>query len=605
MAETPETHYVKSDDVHIAYQVLGDGPFDLLFVPGFVSNVEALWRSPDQSAFFRRLASFSRLILFDKRGTGMSDRTAHDFTLEQRMHDVQAILDAIGCKQAALFGVSEGGPMSLLYAATYPQRTSALVLYGSYAKRSLAPDYPFGWDDQQWQRVLDDIDLKWGSPQSLAIGMRTAGSGDDALRAERVAAYYRAAASPGAAAAIMRMNRDIDVRHILSATHVPTLVLHRTGDPVIEVGHARYLAQHIPGAKLVELDEPLHTPWLGNRDAILDVVERFLTGAQHIREPERLLATVLFADIVGSTERVAAIGDSPWRELLNEFHAQVREVLQFYRGREVSTAGDGFLAAFDGRLEPSAVPARSGTLYGLLASNCAVAFTPANANSSVAILLVLPSISVREWPRSRPRARFWSHKPSVILSRVRAWRSRTGGRIGSREYQTSGACSAPSRISPFGNHPASDSHRTSLIVIVIVVRPRRGIIVGLWPAVVIRRRRAVVVGLRCRRALGGRCVTILRHRLRRRAAGKYRPAALRQIRPVRPQAGDDPADIGDLRRAEPPHIGRAGHLLLGRPAILDRQRGINCGNAAADNEHNTERQSLCPHHRFLSVPRAE
>jgi hypothetical protein len=225
---------------------------------------------------------------------------------------------------------------------------SALVLYGSYAKRSLAPDYPFGWDDQQWQRVLDDIDLNWGTPRSLAIGMRTAGSGDDTLRAERVAAYYRAAASPGAAAAIMRMNRDIDVRHILSATRVPTLVIHRTGDPVIEVGHARYLAQHIPGAKLVELDEPLHTPWLGNRDAILDAEEWFLTGAQQVREPERLLATVLFADIVGSTERVATLGDNPWRELLNEFYAQVREVLQLYRGREVSTAGDGFLAAFDG-----------------------------------------------------------------------------------------------------------------------------------------------------------------------------------------------------------------------------------------------------------------
>src|SRR6516225_10237495 len=302
MAETPETHYVKSDDVHIAYQVLGDGPFDLVFVPGFISNVEALWRSPDQSAFFRRLASFCRLILFDKRGTGMSDRANQDFTLEQRMHDVQAILDTVGCKKAALFGVSEGGPMSLLYAATYPQRTSGLVLYGSYAKRSPAADYPFGWDDEQWQRVLEDIEVKWGSPRSLAIGMRTVGSGDDELRAERAAAYYRASASPGAAAAIMRMNRDIDVRHILPATRVPTLVVHRTGDPVIEVGHARYLEQHIPGAKLVELDEPLHAPWLGNRDAILDAVERFLTGAQRVRDPERLLATVLFADIVGSTE---------------------------------------------------------------------------------------------------------------------------------------------------------------------------------------------------------------------------------------------------------------------------------------------------------------
>jgi class 3 adenylate cyclase/pimeloyl-ACP methyl ester carboxylesterase len=348
MAETPETHYVKSDDVHIAYQVLGDGPFDLLFVPGFVSNVEALWRLPDQSAFFRRLASFCRLILFDKRGTGMSDRGTHDFTLEQRMHDVQAVLDAIGCKQAALFGVSEGGPMCLLYAATYPQRTSALVIYGSYAKRSRAPDYPFGWDDQQWQRVLEDIERNWGSPQSLNIGMRTEGIVDDPLRADRIAAYFRASASPGAVAAIMRMNRDIDVRHILSATRVPTLIVHRTGDPVIEVGHARYLAQHIPGAKLIEFDEVIHPPWSGNRDDILDTVEQFLTGGHRVREPERLLTTVLFADIVGSTERVAAIGDNPWRELLNEFYVQVRELLQHYRGREISTAGDGFLAAFDG-----------------------------------------------------------------------------------------------------------------------------------------------------------------------------------------------------------------------------------------------------------------
>jgi class 3 adenylate cyclase len=348
MAETPETRYVKSDDVHVAYQVVGDGPFDLLFVPGFVSNVEAVWRSPDQSAFFQRLASFCRLILFDKRGTGMSDRGTQDFTLEQRMHDVQAILDAIDSKQAALFGVSEGGPMSLLYAATYPQRTSALVIYGSYAKRSLAPDYPYGWDDRQWARVLEDIEKNWGSPQSLNVRARTGSSGDDPLGADRVAAYFRASASPGAAAAIMRMNREIDVRHVLPATRVPTLVAHRTGDPVIEVGHARYLAHHIPGAKLVEFAGQDHTPWLGNRDIILDTVEQFLTGARHVRESERVLATVLFADIAGSTAQVAAMGDRPWRELLNEFYRVTREVLQDYRGREISTAGDGFLARFEG-----------------------------------------------------------------------------------------------------------------------------------------------------------------------------------------------------------------------------------------------------------------
>jgi pimeloyl-ACP methyl ester carboxylesterase len=184
MAEIPSTHYVKSDDVHIAYQVLGEGSFDLLFVPGFVSNVEAIWQSPEQSAFFRRLASFCRLILFDKRGTGMSDRGSQMFALEQRMHDVQTILDEVGSKRTALFGVSEGGPMSLLYTATYPERTSALVLYGSYAKRSWAPDYPFGWKDDQWQLVLDDIEHRWGTPQAVSIAMRVPSVADDRHIAE-------------------------------------------------------------------------------------------------------------------------------------------------------------------------------------------------------------------------------------------------------------------------------------------------------------------------------------------------------------------------------------------------------------------------------------
>jgi class 3 adenylate cyclase len=348
MAEIPSTHYVKSDDVHIAYQVIGEGSFDLLFVPGFVSNIETIWQSPEQSAFFRRLASFSRLILFDKRGTGMSDRSSQIFTLEQRMHDVQAILDAVGSKRAALFGISEGGPMSLLYTATYPDRTSALVLYGSYAKRSWAPDYPFGWKDEQWQTVLDDIEYHWGSPQSLNIAMRAPSIAGDPHTAERIASYYRASASPGAAGAILRMNREIDVRIVLPATRVPTLILHRTAEHVIDVGHARYMAQHIPGAKLIELAGEDHQPWLGDRDTVLNEVEKFLTGKHQVIEPERVLATVLFTDIQGSTERAAALGDHSWRELLEAFYARVREVLKQYRGREINTLGDGFLAAFDG-----------------------------------------------------------------------------------------------------------------------------------------------------------------------------------------------------------------------------------------------------------------
>jgi class 3 adenylate cyclase len=278
----------------------------------------------------------------------MSDRSSQIFTLEQRMHDVQAILDAVGSKRAALFGISEGGPMSLLYTATYPDRTSALVLYGSYANRSWAPDYPFGWKDEQWQTVLDDIEYHWGSPQSLNIAMRAPSIAGDPHTAERIASYYRASASPGAAGAILRMNREIDVRIVLPATRVPTLILHRTAEHVIDVGHARYMAQHIPGAKLIELAGEDHQPWLGDRDTVLNEVEKFLTGKHQVLEPERVLATVLFTDIQGSTERAAALGDHSWRELLEAFYAKVREVLRQYRGREINTLGDGFLAAFDG-----------------------------------------------------------------------------------------------------------------------------------------------------------------------------------------------------------------------------------------------------------------
>jgi class 3 adenylate cyclase/pimeloyl-ACP methyl ester carboxylesterase len=347
MAEIPETRYVKSDDVHIAYQVLGKGPPDLLFVSGFVSHIEAIWQSAEASALLRRLASFSRLIIFDKRGVGMSDRGSQIFTLEQRMHDVQAILDAVASKQAVLLGVSEGGPMSILFAATYPERTSALVLYGCYARRAWAPDYPFGWRDERWHQVLDNMERHWGTPQGISIEMWAPSLAHDAQAAERMASYFRAAASPGAALAIMKMNRDIDVRHVLPAIRVPTLILHRTAERVISMENARYMAQHIPGAKLVDIPGEDHV-WWHDGGAIIDEVEEFITGGRQVHEPERVLATVLFIDIVGSTERAAALGDHAWRDLLAAFHAQVREVLKQFRGREIDTAGDGFFAAFDG-----------------------------------------------------------------------------------------------------------------------------------------------------------------------------------------------------------------------------------------------------------------
>src|SRR5262245_41027609 len=227
-------------------------------------------------------------------------------------------------------------------------RTSALVLYGSYAKRSWAPDYPFGWKDDQWEQVFDNFERHWGTPQNIAVTMYTPSLAGDPEGCARRAAYLRASASPGAAISIMKMNREIDVRHVLPAIRVPTLILHRTAEQVIDVANARYMAQHIPGAKLIELAGVDHNYLTGDRDALLDEVEVFLTGARHVHEPERVLATVLFADIVGSTERAAALGDHSWRELLAAFCAKARAVLQQYRGREINTSGDGFLATFDG-----------------------------------------------------------------------------------------------------------------------------------------------------------------------------------------------------------------------------------------------------------------
>ena len=334
--------------MHIAYQVVGDGPFDMVFVPGFVSNVEAVWSSPPRARFLQGLASFCRLILFDKRGTGMSDRTSQIFTLEQRMEDVHAVMRAAGSEHAAVFGFSEGGPMSILFAATYPQRTRALVFYGSYAKRSWSSDYPFGWTDAQWEVLLADIEHNWGKPQGVLLERWAPSIAREEQPAKAAAAYFRAAASPGSALAVMKMNREIDVRDILPSVRVPTLVLHRVDERVIHIDNARYMASRIPGAKLVELPGIDHTPWVGDFEPIVQETAEFLTGTRHAAEAERELATVQFIDIVQSTERAAALGDRKWREVLEAFQSLVRQELARFRAREIDTAGDGFLAAFDG-----------------------------------------------------------------------------------------------------------------------------------------------------------------------------------------------------------------------------------------------------------------
>ena len=342
----PETRYAKSGDVNIAYQVVGAGPRDLVLVPGWVSNIEVFWEEPGLSRFLRRLASFSRLILFDKRGTGLSDRVTDLPTLETRMDDVRAVMDAVGSERAALLGYSEGGPMCALFAATYPARTSALIMIGSYGRRTWAPEYPWGPTPEQLEDFFRMCEREWGGPVGLEA------RGPSVARDERFRQWWarllRMGASPGANLALLRMNAEVDVRHVLPAVRVPTLILHSVGDRALDVRASRYMAERIPGAKYVELPGDDHLPWLSDADAILDEVEEFLTGVRHGPEPDRVLATVMFTDIVGATERAVALGDRRWRDLLDAHHGLVRRELTRLRGHEVDTTGDGFLATFDG-----------------------------------------------------------------------------------------------------------------------------------------------------------------------------------------------------------------------------------------------------------------
>lgn len=342
----PETRYARSGDVNIAYQVTGAGPIDLVYVMGWVSNVDAFWQEPSVASFFYRLASFSRLILFDKRGTGLSDRVPIDRlpTLEQRMDDVRAVMDAAGSERAALFGVSEGGPMCSVFAASFPHRTSALVMYGSYAKRVWAPDYPWAPTPEARERWYSLLEREWASGADVEV---LAPDADERFR-EWWARYLRMSASPGAAVALGRMNTAIDTRQLLGAIRVPTLILHRTGDRDIDVGGSRWMAGQIAGAKYVELPGDDHLPWVGDQEAILDEVEEFLTGVRRGPDPDRVLATILVTDIVDSTRRAAELGDRGWRDLLEHHHRVVRGELERYRGKEIDNAGDGFFASFDG-----------------------------------------------------------------------------------------------------------------------------------------------------------------------------------------------------------------------------------------------------------------
>jgi pimeloyl-ACP methyl ester carboxylesterase len=353
-----ETRYARSDDVHIAYQVVGDGPVDIVFSPGWITHVELAWEDPFEAAFRRRLASFSRLIVFDKRGTGLSDRVPVNELpiLEERMDDVRAVMDAVGSEKAALMGISEGGAMSALFAATYPERTAALILYGAFARAGTEL-----LTQEEIDARLDEIARDWPNSIDPAVPSPSEAGNEEYRR--RWSTFMRHAASPGAAIALLRMNSQIDVRDVLPAIRVPTLVLYRRDarfghgaaawrsageDAITPAGEGRYLAEHIPGARLVELPGADHLPWIGETEPLVGEVEEFLTGVRHAPEPDRLLATILFTDIVESTALAARLGDREWRELVERHNAVVRRQLERFRGHELDNAGDGFVASFDG-----------------------------------------------------------------------------------------------------------------------------------------------------------------------------------------------------------------------------------------------------------------
>jgi class 3 adenylate cyclase len=373
----PRTRYARSGSVSIAYQVVGDGPRDLVWVPGWVSHLEAGWDEPLQARFRRRLSSFSRLILFDKRGTGMSDRVAdRDLpTLEERMDDVRAVMDAARSDRAVIVGPSEGGSMAVLFAATYPERTTALITFGAFASRIWSPEYPWAPTPEERQGFYDFIEGNWGGEADTSTLAPSLAA--DAEFKQHLARYNRLSASPGSALALAKMNTQIDVRSVLPTIRVPTLVLHRTGDLDANIAEGRYIAERIAGAKFVELPGIDHLPWAGNQDDILDEIEEFLTGIRPAPQSDRMLATVLFTDIVGSTERAASLGDRAWREVLDRHHASVRSELAHFRGQEIATTGDGFLATFDGparavrcavairdRLRESGIEVRAGVHTG-------------------------------------------------------------------------------------------------------------------------------------------------------------------------------------------------------------------------------------------------
>jgi len=344
----PETRYARSEGGNVAYQVVGDGPLDLMFIPWWGTNVDVMWEEPSIARFLRRLATFSRLICFDKRGTGVSDALplAALPTLEEWTDDVRTVMEAAGSRRAALLGHSQGGQMAMLFAATYPGQTSALILADACARQFEDADRPSGFSVDELQLSLEGVEAKWGTGATLDF-LAPSMAHDERFR-RWYGRYERLALGPRMVRAIVALDFENDLRGVLPAIRVPTLVLHRAGNRFIGIRHGRYLVEHISGARFVELPGEDHLFHAGDTEAMLGEIEEFLTGVRSVPEIDRVLATVLFTDIVGSTERAAALGDRAWRDLLDAHHEIVRRELERHRGREIKFMGDGLLATFDG-----------------------------------------------------------------------------------------------------------------------------------------------------------------------------------------------------------------------------------------------------------------
>jgi pimeloyl-ACP methyl ester carboxylesterase len=344
----PDTKYTSSGDTYIAYQITGNGPVDLLLAPGTVSHLDLDWDSPVIARFYERIGTFCRLIRFDKRGTGLSDRPLKMATLEERTDDIRAVMDAAGSLQATVLGRSEGASMACLFAATYPERTRSLIVWGGQARWAKTDDYPWGQTHEEYERLIQNAQDHWPSREYILGPGAGLGEEVDPVYLDWFVRYCRAAASPSAVAAYERMNYEIDVRPILPTVRVPTLVMNRTGDPIANVEAARDLAARIPGARFIELPGATHSMFTIEPERVLAEIQEFVTGVRPMGIADRILATILFVDIVGSTERAVQLGDAVWRDVLETFYTLVRKEIDRFRGREMDTAGDGFFAAFDG-----------------------------------------------------------------------------------------------------------------------------------------------------------------------------------------------------------------------------------------------------------------